>query len=249
MDEVAVRGLMLARALPDSGAWGAKAPQGTPSFRVHTFVRNVEGLFGAPVSGTDGRARFTDLTIIRGISHGSPPPDAGVGRRLFEMLYCEACGDLFLGGQRGPANAAGTEFELLPTSADLENAPDKGAPDLYNAMTFDQFAVFWPSADTANVDEKGWDRWDPAVLDAATGVLSTAQAPARPGHVHGRVYFQTHVASASNGRKTAQPFCCPKCGTDYSTRPSDMPRAIAYPCLSHRLHEGIAAGCHRACSS
>jgi hypothetical protein len=50
----AVRGLMLARALPESAAFRQAPAPGlaTPSFRVHCFVRNVEGLFAAP--STDG---------------------------------------------------------------------------------------------------------------------------------------------------------------------------------------------------
>lgn len=222
VDEAAVRGLMLARAIPDSGAWRAKAPAGTPSFRVHTFIRNVEGLFGAPVAGGGSRVRFSDLTIIRGVSHGEPQVGAAQGRRLFEMLYCEACGDLFLGGQRGQPAETTEEFELLPSSVDLESAPDRGAPELYDKMTFDQFAVFWPATTDVAPFENNWDRWDAATLDTVTGVVSTKDTQERPGLVGGKVYFQTHEAFVSNKRKTAQPFCCPRCGTDYATRPASM---------------------------
>ncbi|WP_437871016.1 DEAD/DEAH box helicase [Methylorubrum extorquens] len=221
-DHEAVRGLMLARALPDGGAWGAKAPTGTPSFRVHTFIRNVEGLFGAPVASDDSKTRFTDLTIVRGVTHGPPGADGAQGRRLFEMLYCEACGDLFLGGQRGQATADERQFELLPTSSDLESAPDRGAPELYDRMTFDQFAVFWPSTARPVLPEGGWDEWQTATLDAVTGVLSAYEAEERPGLVRGHVYFQTDAAAGPGGRKTAQPFSCPRCGTDYSNRPSTI---------------------------
>lgn len=82
--ESAVRGLMLARALPESGEWNVRVAQGTPSFRVHAFVRNVEGLFGAPLL-EDGRISYVDLSVERGLSHGQPEPGAARGRRLFEM--------------------------------------------------------------------------------------------------------------------------------------------------------------------
>lgn len=221
-DAAAVRGLMLARAIPDSGAWGAQAPKGTPSFRVHTFIRNVEGLFGAPVKSSESRVRFSDLTIIRGVSHGAPREGERKGRRLFEMLYCEACGDLFLGGQRGQPAATAQDFELLPSAPDLENAPDRGAPELYDKMMFDQFAVFWPSDDDVATYENTWDQWDAASLDTVTGVVSTMKVPPRPGLITGKIYFQTQDAFHSNGRKTAQPFCCPRCGTDYASRPPSM---------------------------
>ncbi|RYY13549.1 MAG: DEAD/DEAH box helicase, partial [Alphaproteobacteria bacterium] len=81
--ETAVQGLMLARALPESGQWDARVTQGTPSFRIHAFVRNVEGLFGAP-SVVDEKVTFTDLSVERGLSHGQPALGQVRGRRLFE---------------------------------------------------------------------------------------------------------------------------------------------------------------------
>jgi Lhr-like helicase len=223
-DDAALRGLMLARALPDSGIWDASVPQGTPSFRVHTFIRNVEGLFGAPVEGANGRGRFTDLSIIRGLSHGREAGKAQ-GRRLFEMLYCEACGDLFLGGLRGEKPEKGKDFELLPSSPDLESAPDRGAPELYDKMTFDQFAVFWPSTVEVAGNDNDWDEWHAATLDTVTGVVSTRSVLPRPGLLEGRLYYQTAAAAKKNtNKKTAQPFSCPRCGTDYASRPAHNPK-------------------------
>ncbi len=224
-DPDAVRGLMLARAIPDSGAWNSKAPAGTASFRVHTFIRNVEGLFGAPVPGDRQKVRFTDLTIVRGVSHGRPREGKTEGPRLFEMLYCEACGDMFLGGQRGQPAETSEEFELLPSAADLERAPDRGAPELYDKMTFNQFAVFWPAEGEAASCENSWDRWDEATLDTLTGVVSTRETGHRPNLLRGKIYYQLPGANKDPMKRTAQPFCCPRCGTDYATRPATMRRS------------------------
>ena len=222
----AVRGLLLARAIPDGSGWKkAPVPKGTPSFRVHTFIRNVEGLFGAPAVGSEGQVRFTDLTIVRGVSHGAPKSGARKGPRLFEMLYCEACGDLLLGGQRGQPAETSEEFELLPSAADLESAPDRGAPELYDKMTFNQFAVFWPSqGEVANI-ENGRDRWDDATLDTLTGVVSTRASEPRDGLMRGRIYFQLPELKKDPAKRAAQPFCCPRCGTDYAARPATMRRS------------------------
>lgn len=215
--ETAVQGLMLARALPESGKWPAKAAQGTPSFRVHAFIRNVEGLFGAPVPSGD-TIEFLNLSVERGLSHGQPEPGKVRGRRLFEMLYCEACGDLFIGGQRGRRVGSGPVTELLPSTAELERLPERTAAEYYDQMTFDQFAVFWPSRDTPQRDAKDWDGWETAHIDPESGVVTLGdQIP--DGHIGGRLYNQSDRA-APNGRRTAQPFCCPKCGTDYSNRPA-----------------------------
>lgn len=213
--ENAVQGLMLARALPESGEWKARVAQGTPSFRIHAFVRNVEGLFGAPSLVAD-KITFTDLSVERGLSHGQPAPGEVRGRRLFEMLYCEACGDLLLGGQRGKRVGTSSSTELLPSTAELEKLPERAASEYYDRMSFDQFAVFWPSRLTPNRDGRGWDDWEAAHLDPESGVVSLGE-DVPDGRIGGRLYNQSTTASP-NGHRTAQPFCCPNCGTDYSNR-------------------------------
>ncbi len=213
--DIAVRGLMLARALPESGQWNARVAQGTPSFRIHAFVRNVEGLFGAPVIEGE-KVTFVDLSVERGLSHGQPAPGEVRGRRLFEMLYCEACGDLLLGGLRGRRLGSSSSTELLPSTAELENLPERAATEYYDKMSFDQFAVFWPSRDKPRRDGRGWDDWEAGHLDPASGVVALGD-DVPEGRIRGWLYNQSNTASP-NGHRTAQPFCCPKCGTDYSNR-------------------------------
>lgn len=221
-DLTAARGLLLCRALPESEAVLAKVADGTPSFRFHGFIRNVEGLFGAPVITSEG-VKFRDLTIERGVSHGPPPTRGARGRRLFEMLYCEACGDLLLGGQRGRTSGAHRSIEMLPSAADLEGVPEKGGSEYYDRMLFDQFAVFWPRRDRPETSEKQYDQWEVGSLNPDTGVV-TVGSEVPNGSIGGHLYFQTTAAiqgpgGVTIGQKTAQPFCCPKCGTDYSLRP------------------------------
>lgn len=214
--ETGVRGLMLARALPESGLASGSVRPGTPSFRIHSFVRNVEGLFGAPVINGE-KIGFVDLSVERGLSHGQPEPGQARGRRLFELLYCEACGDLLIGGQRGRHSGGSSSTELLPSTAELENLPERAAAEYYDRMTLEQFAVFWPSRRDANTDAKNLDVWEKAYLDPASGVVALGD-DVPEGRVGGHIYHQNPGAKA-NGQKTAQPFCCPKCGTDYSGRP------------------------------
>ena len=220
----AVRGLMLARALPESTAFrdAGRVDPATPSFRVHCFVRNVEGLFAAPSVNAEGRVAYSNLGVERGLSHAAPAPGEVRGPRLFELLYCEACGDLLIGGQRGTINGGRRETELLPATAELENLPERAAAEYYDSMTFDQFAVFWPRRSEPQTSEKGFDDWEAASLDPETGVLTVGEA-VPGGSIGGRLYFQTNAAVQKGnilGVKSAQPFCCPKCGTDYSNRPS-----------------------------
>ncbi|MCW2283799.1 hypothetical protein M2323_001769 [Rhodoblastus acidophilus] len=217
-DNDAVRGLLLARALNESDLSSRKIRQGTPSFRIHTFVRNIEGLFGSVSRNAGGKTEISDLTMDRGLSHAKAKNGAR-GRRLFELLYCQACGDLFLGGQRGKTGNA-NRIELLPTSPDLEKLPDEAAVTTFDNKTLDEYAVFWPSRDVARLPERPYDQWQNAIIDPALGVVEIS-AQDRQGCISGQIYFQLDGAVPRRGvPKTAQPYCCPKCGTDYSLRPA-----------------------------
>jgi len=221
--ELAVRGLLLARSLPEARVPSARVASVTPSFRVHCFLRNIEGLFAAPAVAQDGTVRYASLGVERGVSHAAPAPGEARGPRLFELLYCEACGDLLIGGQRGRKTGSSRETELLPSSTELEGLPERAAAEYYDGMSFEQFAVFWPRRTDPQRPESNYDDWERASLDPETGVV-TVGLEVPPGSIGGHLYFQRDDAVTVRGRivgtKTAQPFCCPKCGTDYSNRPT-----------------------------
>ncbi|UMR31989.1 DEAD/DEAH box helicase [Massilia sp. MB5] len=230
----ALRGLMLARALPESGMWDTKqvgVASTTPAFRVHTFIRNIEGLFAA-LSPAGDRVTYSDFTIERGLSHARPTATEPRGRRLFELLYCEACGDILIGGQRGEKTSKAKATELLPSSGNLENLPEGAANEYYDSMTLEEFAVFWPRRLSPITSERDYDDWQYAHLDPHSGIVFIQTDSEVPdGHVGGYLYQQK--ANEERNRKraksapplSAQPFCCPKCGTDYSRRPPPIDHA------------------------
>lgn len=221
--EMALRGLMLARALPESKDSTVKVAASIPAFRVHTFIRNIEGLFASVVPGDPG-AVFGDFSVERGTSHASPAEGKRRGRRLFELLYCEACGDLLIGGQRGQSSGSMSATELLPSASNLESLPERPGAEYYDDMTLDEYAVFWPRRGDWIGSDKGYDQWDSAHLNPDTGIVEIGDA-VPGGSIAGYIYYQTEAAIKTEQGKperklSAQPFCCPKCGTDYSNRPS-----------------------------
>ena len=92
----------------------------------------------------------------------------GERRRLFEMLYCEACGNLFLGGRRA---ALGDATELSASSPDLESIPETAASSNFESLTHEQYAVFWPRTSRVPDDLPGGERWDAATIDTRNSVL------------------------------------------------------------------------------
>jgi DEAD/DEAH box helicase domain-containing protein len=126
----AVCALVRLRALSEHWpAWVSETfPGQTPSFRVHLFLRSVEGLFTAPVLPEEEspearrRALFGDIVVERGVRLGARERH-GRRTRYLELLYCEGCGVLFFGGIRGVSPDGVGAVELLPHDPDPEALP------------------------------------------------------------------------------------------------------------------------------
>jgi DEAD/DEAH box helicase domain-containing protein len=231
----AARGLSLVRGLGESfRQWfpNAPAPEAT-SFRVHTFFRSIEGLFASPIRNAgvpdDFRAEHRPiggLGVERGVRFMPGSGANGVGdSRLLEVLYCECCGELFFGGMRG-ARQQSRNIELLPADPELEGLPETAASVLFEDLSYEQFAVFWPRSGTPPADPPGIGRWGRASLHPASGLVHVSGLRAtRPGPadwVDGFIYQRPagkdrHDRNASDPG-SAVPYECPACETDYAAR-------------------------------
>lgn len=221
----AARGLLFARGLCD--------PDQTclPSFRLHWFFRNVEGLWGCtepgcscePDASADGRTAgqlFTDSRIL------CMNPENK--HRVLELLYCEQCGTTFFGGSRMPI-ADGGGWELLTADPDIEGIPDRRATRLVERRSYAEFAVFWPRGDTdLNPDVRRWKqpfvdgkpvdaRWSAAALNTLSGRLELGNGNGQSSWVRGYL-FQLTSMGADPDRVPALPATCPRCASDYRWR-------------------------------
>jgi len=147
------------------------------------------------------------------------------------MLYCEPCGDIFLGGYRRSLGA--NNWSLVPDDPNIERAPDHSAND----RTYDNYAVYWP-ARLANSTlrqpqrtswrQEGVQRqWRMARYDNRTGEIEIAR---RSSDAAGWMYHvadlhknpvppRALVPSARNER----PSVCPHCEADWSRMTSFAP--------------------------
>lgn len=236
----AVRGLLTVRGMGDlfdSPGWPAGALPRVASFRVHTFFRSIEGMFGPADPGAGANPRFATpdrpvgrIDIERDIRlevSASAPEEL---RRRLEMLYCECCGELFFGGKR--SHIASDNFELLPNDPDLDGLPDTAATQYFEEFSHESFALFWPRADQEpkpafdDADSKrDIDKWRVAFLDPSNGQISkpAAGATVKAGVIRGRLYVRNKQSTDRHKRKvgdrgTAVPYSCPFCSADYYRR-------------------------------
>ena len=239
-----VRALLLVRGLGDAfQKWFPEAakvgPLVAPTFRLHTFFRSIEGLY-APVGprATVPEPHKSDtrtigaLSLERAVSAVAQGNLSGHGElplRLFEVLYCECCGELFVGGMRRVRSTS--ECELLPNEEDLDGLPENAASQRFEDLSYDQYSVFWPTgrreppqvADSGRNTPEGWAA---SLLDPATGVVRICGPRSRPGpeEVGGWLFRRGPSTSQDRHHRTNQhrgtnvPYQCPSCDTDYSPR-------------------------------
>lgn len=145
--KLAARGLLIARGLSEQTS--------LPSFRVHWFFRNIEGLWACTQSNYDCHGDESSEKRPVGRLFVEKPPIVFDDYRVLELLYCEQCGTVFFSGNRLVLdNNEG--WELLPTEPDIEGIPDRKAAVFLDRRKYEEFAVFWPFR---NIDEdvkKGW---------------------------------------------------------------------------------------------
>ena len=69
----------------------------------------------------------------------NPISRADAGRDVLELLYCQSCGEVFLGGYRPEDSQGGRDF-LVPFLADLERVPDRVVAE----RTAANYVIYWP---------------------------------------------------------------------------------------------------------
>ena len=229
----AARALLLIRGAGDAWEqwWSSKAPV-APSFRIHTFFRSIEGLFapvgdlsGVPTEWRSAGRRIGELSIERG-QRFARAEKGRQGSRLAELVYCESCGELFLGGRRGGRE---TEIELLPAEPNIDNLPESAGQDFFEILSASDYVVFWPVEAWPGIlpDPKGdvhIGEWKRAYLDpfSATIQFPRVSGAALEGRITGYIWERGDGQDRHKRKKaspgTAVPYECPACGSDYYWR-------------------------------
>lgn len=233
----AARALLLVRGAGDAWDrwWATEAPM-APLFRIHTFFRSIEGLF-APVGDLSGvlpewrsaGRHVGELSVERG-QRFARVESGGKGSRLVELIYCESCGELFLGGRRGGRENA---IELLPAEPNIDNLPESAGRDFFETLSADDYALFWPVESWPGVlpspkDDVHVGEWKRAYFDPVSATIQFPLIGSRvpEGRLTGYVWERGDSQDRHKRRKaspgTAVPYECPACGSDYYWRDAPL---------------------------
>ena len=144
--------------------------------------------------------------------------------RVLELLYCQPCGEVFIGGYRDEDDSANNAWFLSPDLPDLERVPDRSAS---LERTYGEYLVFWPAGTRPLVrrthagpswrwqqdNQKGY-QWCPAALDLVEGRLALNPARRTPGPNETAGYAFVAPADDADGF----PAKCPHCAADWGRR-------------------------------
>lgn len=221
-------GLLTALILARGAAGVAPLP-----IRTHIFFRNLQGLWVCSnPQCTVPQGRTAPCPV--GSLHYTPTLTCQCGSRVLELLYCEACGEVFLGGYRRETGLNPNEWYLSPDHPDLESSPDVASL----SRDYPQFAVFWPSGTGQSPARIQWTQdtivrsWRAAHLSIAEGwvALGGATGSVVPGYLyyvprmHG-LNGETPGPNPPAVESAWQPYPsrCPRCDTNWAHREIGSP--------------------------
>ena len=219
--EAAGRGLVkaLVRAKDDKG----RAPL---PLRAHLFFRNANRLWACVNKGCPGLTAPGHTERPIGPLFLAPQPRCPhCASRVLELLYCQGCGEVMLGGFR--AEEAGAQY-LSPDFPDLDALPDKG-PSL--ERPYSEYALFWPANGQTPADEvrSPWShkdgelewrlQWHRAYLNIRQGQMieGNSVAPGSDDDVAGYAFHVEQIAGPESETSGLSPKC-PRCGENWGKR-------------------------------
>lgn len=218
-------------------------------FRAHLLVRTVQSIWACadpdcPVVEPQHRG---DRRVGR--LYSDSRLRCRCGARVLELLACEDCGEVFLGGFAAEDRQNSRTF-MLPASSRLDDLPEKAEL----GRDAERYRVYWPTT-LAGAPHADWQKtgtpdkqgntpayqfsFSPVALAPRSGRLSSPQGQRGPQQT-GYVYVtQTMTANADARRLHGLPAKCPQCGADRVRRGSvEDTRAARSPLGSQSIRAG-----------
>lgn len=215
----AVEGLLAGLCLARTPSESTPLP-----IRAHLFFRNLQGLWVCPSPACTAAQPRTVPCPVGSLQY-APTLTCTCGARVLELLYCEACGEVFLGGYRRTGTSP-YEWYLSPDHPDLESSPDLVSLN----RDYAGYAVFWPAPNGGTPVSPVWQednvqrRWVQAHCVVAEAKVAHG---GRPGALRGFLYhvpplhgpngeiLSWRTLNLAESAGYAFPECCPRCDTKW----------------------------------
>lgn len=232
----ALRGFLIFRAYADRLIEDEKPlKHRLPRIRFHQFFKYIEGMWG------ELKATFNDplASPVQNLSY--EPQEVGPHNgKVLELLRCECCGELFIGGNR----KVGQEKRIYMTLnyPSLETIPNFNPTPMVQNKSFEDYALFWPShiqeaviglptdfdhLTMLNSNEHSFEKthsrakWHHRYLDIFTGELlleKNGQSDLIEGFVLEADRAGRRPQDQDLSLVHALPCCCPHCNQNYTNR-------------------------------
>ncbi len=231
----ALRGFLIFRAYADHLKENGKSlKHRLPRIRFHQFFKYIEGMWG------ELQATINDPNASPAQNLSYEPQEVGPHNgKVLELLRCECCGELFIGGNRKIDQQGKTYLTLNYPS--LETIPNFNPTPMVQNKSFEDYALFWPSHiqkaeiglpedydhltmlnsnETSFAKTHSRAKWRHRYLDVFTGEILHNQPRDNNSLIEG------FVLEADQEGKTKQdlsvvhalPCCCPHCNQNYTSR-------------------------------
>ncbi|NLX97564.1 MAG: DEAD/DEAH box helicase [Rhodopirellula sp.] len=221
-----IRGLIHARVPgAEPGTMVAPLP-----LRIHYFYHNAGRLWACSNPACSGRTGATptglDAPPVGRLFTDPIPRCDSCGSRVLELLYCQPCGEVFLGGYKKLDVKSANAWFLSPDYPNLDQVPDRSAS---LQRKFKEYLVFWPANGRrifrSNRSGPRWiwlngaHKWQPAALHLVHGRL-TYEVRSRNPQPQESLGF---AFNCTDHEANAFPTKCPHCGSDWSGRRIESP--------------------------
>ena len=234
----AMQGMLLALGMSQDSV----TEQSLQPVRGHVFFHNLQNLWvcsnpNCNVTHTP-RVSEAEQNIPVGTLHAIHRLACKCGGRVLDLIVCEVCGDIFLGGFRSGQSG---KLEILTSDQpDLENMPDRVSARHISG----QYVIFWPlnegdpwttvpqdieytikSKIKSKNDRRITRRWVQAKLNVFSGELKQNALLPEQNEIAGWV----HIVRGKHPDEPAMPHKCPRCDADYRKR-----KRFPTPLRNHR---------------
>lgn len=243
----ALRGFLIYRAFVDKlNENGTIRQQGEralahrlPRIRFHQFFKYIEGLWGELQPTLDVNGNQVNGSPIKKVMYEAQEVGDS-GNKVLELLRCENCGELFIGGNR-KENGGGDEAMSL-NYPDLSKMPNFNPTPMVQNKSYKDYMIFWPThedfeglegeeqqvallgsgrAGFNNTNGRG--SWIHAYIHIRTGIVKTTinNEPDKDLYIEGWKYVINRNVPRNpilTDRIQALPCCCPHCGMNYARR-------------------------------